>query len=275
MESQKLFRVAVVGDLTEREWQILATATRLTTARPRSYIFERPGNSAPDIYLVEGDHPEMLSRWNAVRVKHSAPAVMLLADPTGSSGKREFRRPIVPSCLLSLVTMLDEVTVQELNFLPELSIGNEAAHNPSAVIVKNKNMHSTALVVDDSSTVQAQVGLGLRMFGVAADFADSAEEAYELLERNSYDIAFLDVILPGGADGYQICKTIKKNQRSKHTSVIMLTSKSSTFDRVRASLAGCDDFLTKPVENAVFQRTLYKYLSDKNGTTASQAAPAK
>jgi twitching motility two-component system response regulator PilG len=40
----------------------------------------------------------------------------------------------------------------------------------------------------------------------------------------------------------------------------MLTSKSSPFDRVRGALAGCDTYLTKPVKQSLFQKTVKKYL---------------
>lgn len=275
MENKKVFRVAVLGNLSAREWQILASATRLTTARARSYLFERPSETPADIYLVQGDQAEALNRWHALRARHAAPAVFLVADPQRSAGRREFRCPLVPSCLLGLVNLLDEVTVQELHYLPELNIGHEAAPTVGAVAVGNKRARFSALVVDDSTTVQAQVGLGLKMYGVGADFADSAERALSLLDANQYDIAFLDVVLPGGADGYQICKAIKKNPRSRHTVVIMLTSKSSTFDRVKASLAGCDAFLTKPVQNDIFQQILRKYLDDTVDLRAGSPAAAK
>jgi len=68
-----------------------------------------------------------------------------------------------------------------------------------------------------------------------------------MLSQNNIDLVFLDVMLPG-ADGYQICKTIKKNRQKTTVPVVMLTSKSSPFDRVKGSLAGCDSYLTKPVE---------------------------
>jgi twitching motility two-component system response regulator PilG len=45
----------------------------------------------------------------------------------------------------------------------------------------------------------------------------------------------------------------------KQTPVVMLTSKSSPFDRVRGSLAGCNSYLTKPVDYQEFKQVLGKY----------------
>lgn len=268
MEEKKVFRVAVIADLDEREWRVLSSATRLTTGRARSYLFEPMVEASPDIYLVDGDDTNAMQSWQSRTVWHPAPAVFLKSSPELSAEKWEFTRQLAPSCLLKLVNLLDKISVQELHFLPELNIGHEET-TPDATLAMSaapspKGSHFSALVVDDSSTVRAQVALGLKLFGANADFAESAEQAFELLKHNSYDIAFLDVVLPG-ADGYQICKTIKKNPKQKQTVVVMLTSKSSTLDRVKASLAGCDSFLTKPVQNEQFQQVLNKYLSADSG----------
>jgi len=114
-------------------------------------------------------------------------------------------------------------------------------------------------VVDDSSTVRKQVELELKLLGIWTDAAESGEDAFELLAQKDYDIIFLDVVLPG-VDGYQICKTIKRNKAKKKTPVIMLTSKSSPFDRVKGALAGCDTYLTKPAKQNSFQKVVKKYL---------------
>jgi twitching motility two-component system response regulator PilG len=49
---------------------------------------------------------------------------------------------------------------------------------------------------------------------------------------------------------------------AKRTPVVMLTSKSSPFDRLRGSLAGCDNYLVKPVDKAEFEAVLNKYLAN-------------
>lgn len=276
MSVGKTFRVAVVADLSEREWQVLANLTRLTTARARSYVFDSQPRQAPDIYLVDRDCPMARRRWRMACEQNPPPTVFFTGNGDSDPERREFRRPLVPSCLLNLINLLDKVTVQDLHYLPELCIGQEAPPPEASVAIKASGRpRFSALVVDDSSTVRAQVGLGLKMFGVDADFAETAEAALGLLARNTYDIAFLDVVLPGGADGYQICKAIRKDARTRPTVVVMLTGRSSAFDRVKASLAGCDTFLTKPVENDLFQQILMKYLQEENETGVGYPAPAK
>ena len=112
---------------------------------------------------------------------------------------------------------------------------------------------------DDSSTIRKQLEIELKIFDVQVDTAESAEQVFDLINRKIYDMIFLDVVLPG-IDGYQICKIIKKDKDKKKIPVVMLTSKSSPFDRIKGALAGCDTYLTKPVKQASFQKVVKKYL---------------
>ena len=117
-----------------------------------------------------------------------------------------------------------------------------------------------ALVVDDSLPVRKQVNVALRRAGITAEFAEDAESAMQLIESRDYDILFLDVVLPG-KDGYEICKAVKRDKDKKHIPVVMLTGKSSPFDKVKGKLSGCDAYLTKPVSLKEFNKTLSKWLN--------------
>jgi twitching motility two-component system response regulator PilG len=69
----------------------------------------------------------------------------------------------------------------------------------------------------------------------------------------------LDVVLPDG-DGYQLSKLIKHDKLKKRTPVIMLTGKSSPFDKVRGKLAGCDAYIPKPAKHDTLQKVINQYL---------------
>lgn len=116
-----------------------------------------------------------------------------------------------------------------------------------------------ALVVDDSTTVRRLMDLTLRPLGVEVEFSDRGEDALVLVRQRGYDIVFLDVMLPG-IDGYRVCKTIKGDKFTKHTPIIMLTSKDSAFDKVRGIMAGTDVYLTKPIERVALLAAMQKVL---------------
>ena len=99
----------------------------------------------------------------------------------------------------------------------------------------------------------------LHVMKVLDDLADSAEAAMRLLEHGRYDLAFLDVVMPG-TDGYELCRRIKHNSDLRGMPVLMLTSRSSPFDRARGALSGCDSYLVKPITWDIFSQAVDKAL---------------
>jgi CheY-like chemotaxis protein len=103
------------------------------------------------------------------------------------------------------------------------------------------------LAVDDSPLMRTFLQNKLQPYGIQPEFASSGEEALFKISKQHYDMIFLDVMLPG-MDGYDVCKMIKKNKDNSLMKVVMLTSKDKTFDKIRGTMAGCDGYLTKPVD---------------------------
>ncbi|MDG4549230.1 MAG: response regulator [Candidatus Contendobacter sp.] len=259
MSDGKTFAVTVIG-IPEQERNVLKNIFKLSLYRAYTYTLvslDEPGQ----ILMVDADDPSAMAEWRALRgdganqsssSKSPIPTVLVAKEAPASSTAHYIRRPFIATRVLGV---LDQVAVQAPSTVPERVIGGSASvpapvEEPSAPI---------ALVVDDSSTIRKQLELELKLLGVQVDAVESGEQAFESLARKSYDLIFLDVVLPG-ADGYQICKTIKKDKVRRKTPVIMLTSKSSPFDRVKGALAGCDTYLTKPAKQSVFQKTVKKYL---------------
>lgn len=134
-----------------------------------------------------------------------------------------------------------------------------AAHAGDAAAAK-RTLGDTVLVVDDNATVRAFMQAKLAPYGFEVDFAETGEEAIGLSGSQEYTCVFLDVVLPG-IDGYQVCKLIKSNKQAiKKTAVVMLTSRSSPFDKLRGSLAGCDEYLTKPLDEDRLLEVIAKFL---------------
>jgi CheY-like chemotaxis protein len=103
------------------------------------------------------------------------------------------------------------------------------------------------LAVDDSPLMRTFLQNKLQPYGIYPEFASSGEEALFKISKQHFDLIFLDVMLPG-MDGYDVCKMIKKNKDNNLMKVVMLTSKDKTFDKIRGTMAGCDGYLTKPVD---------------------------
>ena len=116
------------------------------------------------------------------------------------------------------------------------------------------------LVVDDNQTVREFMKSKLTPFGFNVDYAETGEQAVGFTGQKHYACVFLDVIMPG-IDGYQVCKLIKsKKSIIGKTAVVMLTSKGSPFDKIRGAMAGCDAYLTKPVNEEKLLETIVKFI---------------
>ncbi|UOG93771.1 MAG: response regulator [Candidatus Thiothrix sulfatifontis] len=131
---------------------------------------------------------------------------------------------------------------------------------PTVVVPENgtepvETYHYTALVVDDSAAIRKQLELELRHANIAAEFAETGEEALEKSAQKQYDLVFLDVIMPG-IDGYEVCRKMRSSKTMKKTPIIMLSGKTSPLDEVQGVIAGASTYLTKPVQHEQFQQTL-------------------
>jgi CheY-like chemotaxis protein len=111
------------------------------------------------------------------------------------------------------------------------------------------------LVVEDSGIARKFLAQRLSQLGYQVQAARSGELAIELLRQRSFAIVFADIVLgpPGSIDGLRLCQHIKQRAEAAQTAavaVVLVTGLSGAMDRVRGSLAGCDAYLTKPLDDA-------------------------
>ncbi len=99
------------------------------------------------------------------------------------------------------------------------------------------------LIVEDEKAIANLIRLNLSACGYQCTVLHDGLAAADLLERESFDLALLDIMLPG-ADGYELLEQI----RPTGTPVIFITAMSSVADRVKGLRAGADDYLVKPFE---------------------------
>ena len=116
------------------------------------------------------------------------------------------------------------------------------------------------LVVDDSDIALKFMQKRLARYGFRAELVKSGEEALIRVATESYKFVFLEVMM-GGLDGYQTCRAIKQRKylSAKPPIVVMLTSRGGSIDKIRGGLAGCDAYLTKPLNEAELLKLLSKH----------------
>ena len=116
------------------------------------------------------------------------------------------------------------------------------------------------LVVDDNDIALNFMATLLERNNFEFELARSGEEALTILGASNFDLVFLDVTM-AGMDGYQTCRSIKKGKYpfGKPPIVIMLTSRAGTFDKIKGTMAGCDAYLTKPLNVKQLAMLLAKF----------------
>jgi two-component system phosphate regulon response regulator PhoB len=101
------------------------------------------------------------------------------------------------------------------------------------------------LVVEDEEDILELVTFNLKKEGYRVKGVASGEAALQEVRQQVPDLIILDLMLPG-ANGFDICKSLKTAPRTKAVPVIMLTARSEDVDIVTGLELGADDYLTKP-----------------------------
>lgn len=100
------------------------------------------------------------------------------------------------------------------------------------------------LVVDDQVSVRRLIEMALVGKGLEVIQADSGEQAVEQVRADAPDLVIMDVMMPGGMDGYATIAALR--ELSCDCAVLMLTAKDQSSERSRAREAGVDAYLSKP-----------------------------
>ena len=98
------------------------------------------------------------------------------------------------------------------------------------------------LIVDDEAALRDGVTFALRRAGYESESVASGEEALRRLDEAAFDVAIVDVMLPG-VSGFDLCRTLRDGG---DIPIILLTALDSEFDRVQGLEIGADDYVVKP-----------------------------
>ena len=108
-------------------------------------------------------------------------------------------------------------------------------------------MPETILVVDDDPDIARFVEVNLRSAGYDVAVAGDGEEALERAAELHPDLVLLDVMMPR-LDGFEVAQRLRKNPQTANTSIIMLTAKALSADKVTGLQSGADDYIIKPFD---------------------------
>ena len=231
-------KLLVLG-FTPSERQMLDTIVKLSQRRPSplQLVSAEEAENADIVMIDTADTG--LKKWADSQFWLQS-KVVIWVDEQEAPGLNVVQRPIQWSSLpIFLARVLEQAQ----------------AVKESAVAINN-----TVLIVDDSLAVRAQLRSLLEPRGLMISEADNAESAIVAAATTAYACIFMDVIMPG-IDGYEACRRIKSNSsRGSKANIIMLTSKSSPFHRIKGKMSGCDAYLTKPIDANYLHEVVSRYI---------------
>jgi len=105
----------------------------------------------------------------------------------------------------------------------------------------------TVLVVDDDTTNLLVVEKMLTSQGFEVEKAASGQEAIDCVRKKLPDVILLDVMMPG-MDGFEVCRRLKTSEETRLVPIIIVTALREREDKIKGIEAGCDDFISKPID---------------------------
>ncbi len=117
------------------------------------------------------------------------------------------------------------------------------------------------LVTEDHPEMRAFVAKTLQPYFLIRE-AENGQRALEILNSEEIDIVISDVMMPI-MDGFELLEAIKANKQLRDVSIVMLTARADTEDKLQALTLGIDDYLTKPFSAAEFLARIKNILDNR------------
>lgn len=116
------------------------------------------------------------------------------------------------------------------------------------------------LVVDDNAINVELVRYVLEHDGFTVESACDADEALQCMERFGPELILMDIQMPG-MDGMELTRRMKADPRLQHIVVVAFTAYAMQGDEAKMRAAGCDGYLTKPIDVHTFSASVRSLLS--------------
>ena len=116
------------------------------------------------------------------------------------------------------------------------------------------------LIVDDNATNLKLVAYLMKANGYTVDTALDAESAIVAIRNNHPDVILMDIQLPG-IDGLELTRRLKADPATRDIVIVAVTAYAMKGDQAKAQAAGCDDYITKPIDTRALPETIARHLA--------------
>jgi CheY-like chemotaxis protein len=127
-------------------------------------------------------------------------------------------------------------------------------------------MAARILIVDDNATNLKLVAYLVRARGYDVVTAGDAEAALAIIREQPPELILMDLQLPG-IDGLQLTRRLRADPVTAGITIIAVTAYAMSGDQEKALAAGCDDYVTKPIDTRKLPETIARHLERRGGAT--------
>ena len=115
------------------------------------------------------------------------------------------------------------------------------------------------LLIEDNELNMLLATELLQFAGFAVLQAGTAEEGIRLAKENRPDLILMDIALPG-MDGLSATRVLKAEPATNHIPIVAMTAHAMLGDKEKALAAGCNGYITKPIDALEFANTVARYI---------------
>jgi DNA-binding response OmpR family regulator len=119
---------------------------------------------------------------------------------------------------------------------------------------------SRVLIIEDQADIRRLIRWALQPGKHEIFEASTGRAGLDSIPMSRPDIVLLDVMMPGGLDGYQVCQQLRAEAATASIPILMLTAKAFESDRQASTQAGASDFLAKPFSPAELSKRVDELL---------------
>jgi CheY-like chemotaxis protein/nitrogen-specific signal transduction histidine kinase len=178
----------------------------------------------------------------------STAKLVLMAERSDILGQESHSTVFMPIFGLPLASILND-----------LELAGRTAGGRMAAQTRFMAPGARVLVVDDIVT-NLKVAAGLMMpYGVTVDTCESGKEALELVQKNHYDVIYMDHMMPE-MDGLEATAAIRALPGQAQVPIVALTANAVSGVKEMFLSSGLNDFLSKPIDPLKLESTLYKWI---------------
>jgi len=175
-----------------------------------------------------------------------------------------------PGAGTTFTVTIDGGSVEGVEMLSALSESQLLGPAPSEAVAPTISIRGRILLVEDGPDNQRLISLHLRRAGADVAVAENGRIAVDRIETETFDLVLMDMQMPE-MDGYAATAELRK--RGCKLPIIALTAHALAEDRDRCLRAGCDEYLTKPIDRSKLLGTIRSFLPELSPEDqAAQAA---